>query len=96
MVRGTNDSAPRGPVCLAPGIRLDGRGEGGASLVLVCPEGNVQLNRIAGAILRLCDGSRDRVQIVTEILRDTSNQARSSDIDEFLDAAVARRWIDEA
>jgi pyrroloquinoline quinone biosynthesis protein D len=95
-VRATNDSAAGGRICLAPGIRLDGSGEGETTLVLVCPEGNVPLNRIAAAILRLCDGSRDRVQIVAEILRDTSNQARSSDIDEFLDAAAARRWIDES
>lgn len=87
---GSNDSALRGLICLAPGIRLD------TTLVLVCPEGNVQLNRIAAAILRLCDGSRGRAQIVTEILRDTSNQARSSEIEEFLDAAAARHWIDEA
>ena len=93
---GIKDSALRGPVSLAPGIRLDGRRDSDATLVLVCPEGNVQLNRIAAAILRLCDGSRGRAQIVTEILRDTSNQARSADIEEFLDAAVARRWIDEA
>ena len=93
---GTNDSAPRGLICLAPGIRLDGRAEDDSTLVLVCPEGNVQLNRIAAAILRLCDGSRDRLQIVNEILRDTSSQARSADIEEFLNAAAARRWIDEA
>lgn len=95
-MRSTNDSAPRGLICLAPGIRLDGRGESDATLVLVCPEGNVQLNRVAAAILQLCDGSRDRVQIVTEILRDTRNQARSTDIDEFLDAAASRHWIREA
>jgi pyrroloquinoline quinone biosynthesis protein D len=88
-------------VCLAPGIRLDGSGllgneKNDATLVLVCPEGNVQLNRIAAAILSLCDGSRARAQIVTEILRDTSNQARPADIEEFLDAAAARRWIAEA
>ena len=91
---GIKDSALRGVVCLAPGIRLDGRRENAATLV--CPEGNVQLNRIAAAILQLCDGSRDRAQIVTEILRDTSNQARSAEIEEFLDAAAARRWIAEA
>ena len=94
-MRSTNDSAPRGLISLAPGIRLDGSGANDATLVLVCPEGNVQLNRIAAAILELCDGSRDRKQIVTEILRDTRNQARSADIDEFLDAAAARHWIDE-
>ena len=91
---GTKHSALRGRVCLAPGNRLDGSREGDASLV--CPEGNVQLNRIAAAILRLCDGSRDRAQIVSEILRDTRNQARPADIEEFLDAAAARRWIGES
>jgi len=95
-VSGSNDSALRGLISLAPGIRLDGRRESDTTLVLVCPEGNVQLNRIAAAILRLCDGSRGRTQIVTEILRDTSNQARFADIEEFLDAAAARHWIDEA
>jgi len=95
-VSGPKDSALRGPICLAPGIRLDGHRGVDTTLVLVCPEGNVQLNRIAAAILRLCDGSRGRAQIVTEILRDTSNQARSSEIEEFLDAAAARHWIDEA
>ena len=95
-MRVTTDSAPGGFIRLAPGIRLDGSGQGDTTLVLVCPEGNVPLNRIAAAILRLCDGSRDRVQIVDAILRDTSNQARRSDIDEFLDAAAARHWIAEA
>ena len=90
---GTNDSAPRALISLAPGIRLQGRGDNDATLV--CAEGIVQLNRIAAVILGLCDGSRDRTQIVTEILRDTRNQARSTDIDEFLNAAAARRWIDE-
>ena len=44
---GVKDSASRGLVCLAPGIRLDGRRDSDATLVLVCPEGTVQLNRIA-------------------------------------------------
>ena len=91
---GPKDSTLRGQIRLAQGIRLDSRREIDATLVLVCPDGNVQLNRIAAAILRLCDGSRDRAQIVSEILRDTSNQTRSADIEEFLDAAAARRWIE--
>ena len=94
-MRGTYDNAPRRLIRLAPGIRLNDRGESDATPVLVCPEGDVQLNRMAAAILGLCDGSRQRAQIVTEILRDTSNQARSADIEEFLDAAAARHWIDE-
>lgn len=65
-------------------------------LVLVCPEGNVQLNKIAAAILRLCDGSRDRAEIVAAVVRGTRNQTKPTEIVEFLDAAVARGWIDEA
>ena len=65
-------------------------------MVLVSPEGNVQLNAVAAAILELCDGSRDRAQLVAEILQRTGNRARSADIVEFLDAAVARGWIQEA
>ena len=38
-------------------------------MVLVCPEGNVQLNSMAAAILGLCDGSRDRAQVVAEVLK---------------------------
>jgi pyrroloquinoline quinone biosynthesis protein D len=65
-------------------------------MVLVCPEGNVQLNSMAGTILALCDGSLDRPQVVAEVLNRTGNRARSADILEFLDAAVARGWIHEA
>lgn len=65
-------------------------------MVLVCADGNVQLNSVAAAILSLCDGSRDRAQIVTEVLHKTGNRARSAEIIEFLDAAVARGWILEA
>ncbi len=66
-----------------------------AMLVLVCPDGEVQLNKIAAAILRLCDGSRDRASIVAEVVRDTHSQTRPSEIVEFLNAAVARGWINE-
>jgi hypothetical protein len=80
-------------VRLAPGIYLRGREDSGAQVVLVCPDGNVQLNSLAAAILELCDGSLDRVQIVAEILQKTDNRARSADIIEFLDAAGAHGWV---
>jgi hypothetical protein len=65
-------------------------------MVLECAEGNVQLNSVAAAILGMCDGSRDRAQVVAEVLHRTGNRARSAEIVEFLDAAVARGWIREA
>lgn len=84
--------APR-RVRLAPGIRLDGGEEKDG--VLVCPNGNVQLNRMAAAILRLCDGSRDREDVVAEVVRRAQPQTRTAEIVEFLDVARARGWIDE-
>ncbi|HET9475088.1 MAG TPA: pyrroloquinoline quinone biosynthesis peptide chaperone PqqD [Steroidobacteraceae bacterium] len=93
---GTKNDAAHTRVRLAPGIYLRDGEASGAQVVLVCPEGNVQLNSMAGAILALCDGSRDRHQVVAEVLKQTGNRARSADILDFLNAAVARDWIQEA
>ena len=85
----------RGVVRLAAGCRLDGAtGKQGAA-VLVCPSGNVQLNRMAETILRLCDGSRAREEVVAEVVRLSHPHTRAVEIREFLDAARARGWIDE-
>jgi hypothetical protein len=47
-------------------------------------------------ILRLCDGSRNRQDVVKEVVRQSHQQTRAAEIIEFLDAARARGWIDEA
>jgi pyrroloquinoline quinone biosynthesis protein D len=95
-VSGKGKRGARVIVRLAPGIRLDG-GQGNDGLVvLACPEGKVQLNRMAAAILRLCDGSRARDDIVAEALRGSQDLTRTAQIVEFMDAAVARGWIDES
>jgi pyrroloquinoline quinone biosynthesis protein D len=91
-VSGKRKDSPRAVVRLAPGIRLEGGQDKDALIVLVCPEGKVQLNRMAATILRLCDGSRDRNDIVAQVLRG-SQQTRATEIVEFMDAAVARGWI---
>lgn len=88
-------SRARGAVRLAPGFRLDGGKGNDAVLVLVGPSGKVQLNRVAAAILRLCDGSRDRENVVAEVVRTAHPHTRAVEIIEFLDAARARGWIDE-
>ncbi len=87
--------APRPAVRLAPGIRLDGGKEKDEVLVLVSADGKVQLNRIAAAILRLCDGSRNREDVVAEVVRGSHRQTQAVEIIEFLDVARARGWIDE-
>lgn len=92
----SKDDAARVRVCLAPGIQLRGLEERGVQVVLVCPEGNVQLNSMAAAILDLCDGTRDRERIVVEVVRSTRNRARPVEVMGFLEAAVERGWIREA
>jgi pyrroloquinoline quinone biosynthesis protein D len=62
----------------------------------VSPHGRVQLNRIAASILRLCDGSRSREDLVAEVVRRSNQRARATEIEEFLEVAQARGWIDEA
>jgi len=96
VVSTTKDDAALLRVRLAAGIHLRGLEERAAQVVLVSPEGNVPLNSMAAAILALCDGSRDRAQVVGEVLQKSGNRARSADIVEFLDAAVARGWIQQA
>ena len=79
---------------LAPGVRFDSGEEQEEVLVLVCPDGKVQLNQIAAGILRLCDGSRTRDDLVAEVVRRSQGPARVAEIIEFLDVAHARGWID--
>lgn len=93
--RRSHGRAPRAGVRLAAGVHLDGGNEEAGVLVLVCPNGNVQLNRMAAAILRLCDGSRDRENVVAEVVRRSQPHTRAKEITEFLDVARARGWIDE-
>jgi pyrroloquinoline quinone biosynthesis protein D len=83
-------------VQLAPGVRLDGGANApGVAPVLVAPNGVVQLNDGAAAILRLCDGSRDRDDIVAAIVEASQTPTIAADVLEFLDVAQARGWIIE-
>ena len=88
-------SRARAGVRLAPGVRLDGGQEKDGVLVLICPNGEVQLNRMAATVLRLCDGSRNREAVVAEVVRRSQPHTRAKEIIEFLDVARARGWIDE-
>jgi pyrroloquinoline quinone biosynthesis protein D len=89
--RGRSSSRPI-LVHLAEGVQLLA---GGAeeTCVLVSPNGKVQLNDGAAAILRLCDGSRTSDQIVAAVMRASHGETLASDIAEFLKVARARGWI---
>ena len=83
-------------VRLARGFRLEQDKAKDGVIVLMCPNGPVQLNQIAAVILQLCDGSRDRGGVVAEVVRVSDPRTRAAEIIEFLDVARARGWIDEA
>lgn len=80
-------------VQLAAGVRLVRTGARQKSLVLACADGKVPLNEGAVAILNLCDGSRSREEIVTEIAQRSLGGTLAADIRAFLDAACSRGWI---
>jgi Coenzyme PQQ synthesis protein D (PqqD) len=78
---------------LAPGVHVDGDGGRSVSSVLVYDGSKVQLNNSAVAILKLCDGSRDRDGVMSELMRGSNPQPLARDIIDFLDAALSRGWI---
>ena len=94
MTSKNESGASQRGIRLAPGVHLD-EGEKKDVHVLILPDGKVQLNRTAAAILELCDGLHDRDDLVAEVVRRSNEQARAVEITEFLDAARARGWIDE-
>ena len=81
------------PYRLAPGMRLQ-RDASGAAVLLV-PEGIVNLNDTAAAILALTDGTRDVDEIVHVLSErfSASHDALSADVRELLNAFVARGFV---
>ena len=82
-------------VRLAPGFRLERDKAKDGVIVLMCPNGPVQLNQIAAVILQLCDGSRDRGGVVAEVVRVSHPATRATSRNSLISAARARGWIDE-
>jgi hypothetical protein len=80
---------------LGPGIRLSADHERSETIIFVLGASKVHLNRHALAILELCDGSRSRDRVVVDAMLRSSGTLRTTDVVEFLDAALARGWIVE-
>jgi pyrroloquinoline quinone biosynthesis protein D len=62
--------------------------------VLLYPEGMVQLNESAGAILSRCDGVRTVADIVADLERTYSLSGLTDDVTAFVELAVERRWLE--
>jgi pyrroloquinoline quinone biosynthesis protein D len=61
--------------------------------VLLLPERAVLLSDTAAEILQLCDGGRTVTELVGALEEKYPGAALRADVVEFLDEAVARRWV---
>jgi pyrroloquinoline quinone biosynthesis protein D len=61
---------------------------------IVYPHGTTQLNRSAGEILALCDGTRELDDIVAELERRFGTRGLAADVHRFIDEARCRGWLD--
>ncbi len=65
-----------------------------AAHVLLYPEGMVQLNKSAAAILTRCDGARTIAEIVTDLERTYAVAGLTSDVCAFITLAIERTWLE--
>lgn len=61
--------------------------------VLLYPEGMVQLNETAAAILSFCDGKHSVADILERVTQEFDATDYSDDIKEFLGEAYGRGWL---
>lgn len=78
---------------LAPGVRFRRDAKRGG--ILLIPEGVVNLNGSAAAIVELINGDRSVGQIVNELQRlyPVDEDKLSADVDELLQRLAAKTWV---
>lgn len=64
------------------------------SHVLLLPERVIMLSESAAEILELCDGKRSVDEIKAELRGRYPNAELDADVDEFLEEARSRRWLE--
>lgn len=62
--------------------------------VLLYPEGMVQLNQSATAILTRCDGTTTVAELIATLEREYSTQGLAEEIHAFLEHALSQRWLE--
>lgn len=80
---------------IAPGYRLQWE-PAQSCHVLLYPEGMVQLNPSAAAVLELCDGSLDADGIVATLEAKYPGAELAADVRQFLEVADERGWLRSA
>lgn len=61
--------------------------------VILYPEGMVELNPTSAAILELCDGERNFVEIVSTLEDKFSASGIRDDVANFLATALEKNWV---
>ena len=80
-------------VAIAHGMRLQWEPAQEAH-VLLYPEGMVQLNGSAGAILARCDGLRTVAEIVADLEQTYGASGLAGDVTAFVELALGRGWLE--
>lgn len=81
-----------GNLRIAPGYRLQWEPAQNCH-VLLYPEGMVQLNPSAAAVLEFCDGSLDADGIVAALEAKYPGADLAADVRQFLEVADERGWL---
>ena len=82
------------PITFSPLHRLQWE-EAQQKYVILYPEGMVELNQSSAEILKLCDGTRLFLNIVSELERMFQATDLKNDIAEFLTIALKNGWIQQ-
>ena len=85
---------PDQPIKFSPLHRLQWE-EAQQKDVILYPEGMVELNQSSAEILKLCDGSRNLAQIVSELEQKFATTGLTNDITAFLEVALKNGWIQQ-
>ncbi|MFI3223397.1 MAG: pyrroloquinoline quinone biosynthesis peptide chaperone PqqD [Methylococcaceae bacterium] len=64
-------------------------------LVILYPEGMVELNQSSAEILKLCDGTRTVAQIVSDLEQKFATAGLTNDVTAFLEVAIQNGWINQ-
>jgi pyrroloquinoline quinone biosynthesis protein D len=83
---------PNRPLAFSPLHRLQWE-EAQQKYVILYPEGMVELNLPAAAILKLCDGTRTLDMIVGELERAYETTGLHDDVAELAESALENGWI---
>ncbi|MGZ8163102.1 MAG: pyrroloquinoline quinone biosynthesis peptide chaperone PqqD [Methylobacter sp.] len=85
---------PDQPIKFSPLHRLQWE-EAQQKDVILYPEGMVELNQSSAEILKLCDGTRNLDQIVSELELKFATTGLKNDITAFLEVALKNGWIQQ-